>query len=370
MIDFAQLISMLSPQAAQAQAVAPPIDDGPPVPQFAPPAFQPSAQSPPQAVAPPVDDGAWVPGATQDGGMGIGDVISKLFGFGSGAKAEPAMSGTPYGPISNNYTAAELETGPRPTLAAPGAGRSIGNGQQPAGAGAGRLFAPPPPASQSATAGVGIPTDNEPAAAAGPSTFQNFIRDVLAANANGDPRSKVGAFMGGAGRASQSAVAREQAERAQAAAASKEKFGQTLALRKDTRDERGANRDDENAVRQRAATASQAALHEAQIAKINEGMKISKAQSGIPGLTVQQAQKMNDQLNVYGRDIKQSLSGDVNAYEKALKAKRDQLIKDYLGPDKAGGQSGDTASAQGPTATHPTTGQKLMLKDGKWVPVQ
>lgn len=143
--------------------------------------------------------------------------------------------------------------------------------------------------------------------------------------------------------------AEELAKQKMAASQDKLRFDQTLATRKDTREQ---------------------AETDARIKKINRDLSVK---SGIPGLSLKDAQKLNDQLNQYADKIK-ATTVDPNELTKALKAKRDSLLKDYIpgyGQQQSGVRPGKTVGEK-TTFKNSSTGQSIKVKwDGsKWQPVE
>lgn len=208
-----------------------------------------------------------------------------------------------------------------------------------------------------------LPAQAAPAAApaapnAAGNQFAEFVRALTTGAAAGarPGLSKVGALAAGAGGAVDRIYNEGQAKTKAESAAAKQRFDQTLALRKDTREERGANRADAETTRKNAETESRRKLNESRVNEITEKMKVSAARSGIPGLTVAQAQKLNDQLNQYADKLKSNvtIANDFNQFESLLRKKREELIRDYVaGADAGKGGAPAQGGAPGAPAAAP-----------------
>lgn len=229
------------------------------------------------------------------------------------------------------------------------------------------MFSQPSPAPSPAQAGGGSwqPTSAPatvvaPAQAGGikPSDVQSFVRALMMGAAGVNPTApKFSAFAQGAAGAMGQQYKESEAAAAREAQKAKLGFDQTLALRKDSREERGAARADTDQTRKNA-------LADAQVKKLTREMS---ATSGIPGLSIKDAQKLNDQLNLYADRIKPYVY-TVDDMQARLKTERDRLLKDYVSGQVAPKAEAApvTRQARGPDGKVVT----LVLKNGQWVPQQ
>lgn len=364
MVTLQSIMEMLNPQAAVAQGV----DQPPPMRQF----VAPPGMLNPQPDAPAPDAG---------GGQSLPDWISGLFARRAMANFQPSQTATDSAPYPDEAARRTAPLG-GPQAAAPALPVSPGPQAVPL-PNVGMPYAPPSPAPAPAPrpAPQAMPLGAPPAQAApaAPNAagdqFTQFIRALTAGAAAGSKPglSMAGALAAGAGGATDRIYNEGKAKTKAEAEAAKQRFDQTLALRKDTREERGANRADAETTRKNAETESRRKLNESRVNEITEKMKVSAARSGIPGLTVAQAQKLNDQLNQYADKLKSNvtIANDFNQFESLLRKKREELIRDYVAGADAGkgGAPAQGGAPAAPTATGPD-GKKIILKDGKWVPLQ
>lgn len=177
------------------------------------------------------------------------------------------------------------------------------------------------------------------------------LRDILgsamagAATAQGPRAGNIGALGQGYTAAQKAIDTRTAAEAARQKAA----LEQTLALRKDSRDERGANRSDEELGLKKSEQGRKDRESEARARKYDaEAKKLAtelSVKSGIPGLSMKDAQKLNDQINLFADRIKPFVTS-ADEMKKLMTTERDRLLRDYLPQQQ--GMAGNGASKEAP----------------------
>ncbi len=312
------------------------------------------------------DDASWVPGASGDpNGQSLWSLLASMFG--GSDRTTPSPPGGRVGqfaaPPSMTIPPATASGQPappavRPDPSPPPPGSVIGGGGMPLPPGASNPFAVPTVAPRTALAtpppASPAPSPAAPAVAppSGADQFQQFIRALTAGAAAGSKPglSKIGAVAAGAGGATDRYYTDAQAKKKAETESARERFAQTLAIRKDTRDERGANRSDAElgiksaeAQRRSAESASKQRLDDVRVKKIIEEMRVDAAPSGVAGLTVKQAQKLNDQINTYGQSIRREFeTRPAGEFQAELRRRRDELLRDYV--PKTGGEDGGASA--------------------------
>lgn len=224
-------------------------------------------------------------------------------------------------------------------------------------------------------------TSVQPAQSGGVTDFLSGLKDNPTAKAivdiiNGamrgasmnakNPRGMgIGAFGAGYTGAQDFIAKRDKEKAAEELAKQKLKFDQTLAVRKDARAERGANRDDE-----KLSLSRQDQARKNEDSKVKNRVAVDKLMQARAGtLTMDAKFKLQDQVTKYLDKLNKN--GLMQPAElEAAASKKIKELEAYYGVNQPQLGGGATAPAAGaPTATGPN-GQKLILQNGQWVPVQ
>lgn len=185
-----------------------------------------------------------------------------------------------------------------------------------------------------------------------------------AMNVNNPRGMGIGAFGAGWTGAQDHVAKRDKEKSAAEAAKQKLQFDQTLAVRKDSRDERGSRRDDEKLNLSRE---DQTRKNEE--TKVKNRVAVDKLmQSRSGALSMDAKFKLQDQVTKYLDKLNKNGLMEPDQLEAAA-AKKIKELEAYYGVTPALTQSGQAAPVSGaaPTATGPN-GQKLILQNGQWVP--
>ena len=199
-----------------------------------------------------------------------------------------------------------------------------------------------------------------------------FLRDLLtssmagAATATGPRAGNIGAFGTGYTTAENSMRARQQQQAAAELAKQKLGFDQTMAVRKDSRDERGATREDEKLGISRADQ-----KRKTEESKVRNQVAVEKLMKVRDDGTLPLAAKIKiqDQLNQYADKVNKNGLMSQAELDGALTKERSRL-EQYYGltkPASSGGSSGAAAPTQqavGPDGKVVT----FTLQNGQWVP--
>ncbi len=202
----------------------------------------------------------------------------------------------------------------------------------------------------------------------------NLIRDLLtstmagAATAQGPRAGNIGALGVGYTTAEQQMQARQRQQAAADLAKQKMAFDQTLAVRKDTRDERGANREDE-----KLGLSKEDQKRKAEESKVKNQVSVEKLMKVRDDGTLPLAAKMKiqDQLNQYADKVNKNGLMTQAELDGALTKERDRL-EQYYGLRKPAasatpdGATPVTRQARGPDGKVVT----FTLQNGQWVPQQ
>jgi hypothetical protein len=199
-------------------------------------------------------------------------------------------------------------------------------------------------------------------------TLADLLHGALsgaAMNVNNPRGLGIGAFGAGAANAMNTMRKSDKEKAAEELAKQKLKFDQTLAVRKDARAERGSNRDDE-----KLSLSRQDQARKNEDSKVKNRVAVDKLMQARAGtLTMDAKFKLQDQVTKYLDKLNKN--GLMQPAElEAAASKKIKELEAYYGvnqPQLGGGATAPSAGA--PTATGPN-GQKLILQNGQWVPVQ